>query len=219
MDDLARHGRKTSPTYDAELAAYLKSPPFEAARIRIATLDKAHFSLFSSRKDKAFSARLRCFVLDEAHTYDGVFGANVHYFIRRLYLASQVQGSRRPSMFLASATLAAARQFAATLLSLDEREIAHIEDNIKQQIELIPAAEVPKRLSRPCTGEMTRVVLLLDDPSGKSSVTTFLGDTDLVGKQVNAIYFSQSKFHSKVVAKRLPDNGDGSARQTLHLRC
>jgi superfamily II DNA/RNA helicase len=205
-------GKGSGATYDAELDEYMKSDAFGKARIRIATLDKAHFSLFSGRENKAFAARLRCFVLDEAHTYDGVFGANVHYFILRLYLASHVQGSPRPNMFLASATLAAAKQFAATLLSLKEDEVAHIEDNIKQKIELLPVAEVPKHLADPSSGEMTRAVLLLDDPGGKSSVTTFLGDTHLIGRQVNAIYFSQSKFHSKVLAKRLAADGDGDGR-------
>ncbi len=206
-------GKGSGATYDAELDNYMKSDTFWNARIRIATLDKAHFSLFMGRQNKAFAARLRCFVLDEAHTYDGVFGANVHYFIRRLYLASSLQGSPRPHMFLASATLAAARQFAATLLSLDEGEIAHIEDNVKQQIELIPAANVPSGLADPSTGEMFRAVLLLDDPGSKSSVTEFLGDTDLIGKQVNAIYFSQSKFHSKILKMRLAANAGGAARQ------
>jgi superfamily II DNA/RNA helicase len=206
-------GKGSGATYDAELDEYMKSDAFWRARIRIATLDKAHFSLFMGRQNKAFAARLRCFVLDEAHTYDGVFGANVHYFIRRLYLASNLQGSPRPHMFLASATLAAARQFAATLLSLDEGDITHIEDNIKQQIELIPTAEVPNGLADPRSGEMIRAVMLLDDPGGKSSVTDFLGDTDLIGKQVNAIYFSQSKFHSKLLKLRLAANEAGSARQ------
>jgi superfamily II DNA/RNA helicase len=209
-------GKKGSPTYDAELAAYQASADFEKARIRIATLDKAHFSLFSSRKDKAFAARLRCFVLDEAHTYDGVFGANVHYFIRRLYLASQIQGSPRPNMFLASATLAASRQFAATLLSLDEGEIAHIEDNVKQQIKPLPRAEVQKCLAHPNSEEMTRVVLLLDDPAAKCSVTSFLSDERLIGNQVNAIYFSQSKFHSKLLKRTLMGDGSGSKR-TVHV--
>jgi superfamily II DNA/RNA helicase len=202
-------GKGHGATYDAELAEYLESTAFKKARIRIATLDKAHFSLFSSRDDKAFASCLRCFVLDEAHTYDGVFGANVHYFIRRLYLASHVQGSPRPNMFLASATLAAARQFAATMLSLAEEEIAHIEDNIKQEIELIPVATVPDRLAHPPSGEMARVVLLLDDPGASSSVTTFLGDIGMIGKQVNAIYFSQSKFHSRDLARRLAAAGGG----------
>ncbi len=206
-------GKKGSRHYDAELASYQESAHFETARIRIATLDKAHFSLFHRRRDKDFAACLRCFVVDEAHTYGGVFGANVHYFILRLYLASDVRGRPRPHMFLASATLAAARQFAATLLRLDEDKITHIQDNVKQQIELVRVEDVPRLLANPVSGEMNRTVLLLNDPGGKSSVTTFLGDARLIGKQLNAIYFSQSKFHSKVLARELSTNKNGVGRE------
>ena len=44
-------------------------------------------------------------ILDEAHIYDGVFGANVHYFLKRTYLAREILGKDRPGLFLASATL------------------------------------------------------------------------------------------------------------------
>jgi len=205
-------GKGSGATYDENLDKYMKSDAFSKARIRIGTLDKAHWSLFSGKENKAFAARLRCFVLDEAHNYDGVFGANVHYFIKRLYLASHVLGRPRPNMFLASATLAAAKQFAATLLSLDESEITHIEDNVKQEIEPIPVADIPELFAEPPSGEMARAVMLLDDPGGSSDVTEFLGDARLIGKQANAIYFSESKFRSKVLAKKLAAE-DGGGRE------
>ena len=113
------HGKGMGATFDPVMDEHEKSNAFDSARIRIATLDKAHFSLFGSRDNKKFVSRLRCLVLDEAHSYDGVFGANVHYFLKRVYMAKELLGKKRPGLFLASATLSSAQKFAATLLSLD----------------------------------------------------------------------------------------------------
>src|SRR5204863_2614415 len=107
-------------------------------------------SLFRGRENKSFVSRLRCLILDEAHIYDGVFGANVHYFLKRTYLAREILGKDRPGLFLASATLSSAAQFAATLLALeDPGAIIHIEDSTKQHLDLIPAADIPEILTHP----------------------------------------------------------------------
>ena len=138
------HGRGIGATYNPIMADHEKTSAFQSARIRIATLDKAHWSLFRSAENKRFASRLSSLVIDEAHSYSGVFGANVHYFLKRLFLTSEVLGRRRPGVFLASATLSSARKFAATLLSLeDETAIAHIEDSTQQEITLIPTATCP----------------------------------------------------------------------------
>jgi DEAD/DEAH box helicase domain-containing protein len=142
------HGTGSGATYDRVMAAHEKCDVFKSARIRIATLDKAHWSLLRSHENKKFAKRLTCFVLDEAHSYDGVFGANVHYFLKRVYMASEILGQRRPGLFLASATLSSARKFAATLLSLEqETDIVHIEDSTKQKIDLVPTADAAKHLT------------------------------------------------------------------------
>ena len=87
------HGKGSGFTHDPVMASHGRSEAFSSARIRIATLDVAHWSLFRSYQNKQFASRLRCLVLDEAHSYDGVFGANVHYFLNRLYLASEILGA------------------------------------------------------------------------------------------------------------------------------
>jgi len=192
------HGKGMGATFDRVMDEQEKSSSFNFARIRIATLDKAHWSLFRSRENKAFVARLRCLLLDEAHTYDGVFGANVHYFLKRVYLASEILGKRRPGLFLASATLSSARQFAATLLSVDaDSEIRHIEDSTKQRLDLIPTADVPKSLANSPSDGLLRIVLLLNDLVGDVSLQPFMGNEKEIGTDVNAIYFSQSKYMSK----------------------
>jgi DEAD/DEAH box helicase domain-containing protein len=58
------------------------------------TPDVAHAWLMShlqQREVRGFLARLRLLILDEAHVYDGVFGTNMAYFIRRLLAVSGVE--------------------------------------------------------------------------------------------------------------------------------
>lgn len=192
------HGKGMGATFDRVMHEHENGSSFASARIRIATLDKAHWSLFASRESKNFVARLQCLVIDEAHTYDGVFGANVHYFLKRVYLAREILGQQRPGLFLASATLSSARQFAATLLSVDgDAEITHIEDSTKQRLDLIPTADVPKALADPPDDGLLRIVLLLNDQAGDVSLVPFMGNEKEIGTDVNAIYFSQSKYMSK----------------------
>jgi ATP-dependent helicase YprA (DUF1998 family) len=74
-------------TVDGAMRAHTSSDSFKQARIRIATLDKAHYSLL---EDAGFTRELSCIVVDEAHSYDGMFGANVHFFLKRVFVAREV---------------------------------------------------------------------------------------------------------------------------------
>jgi hypothetical protein len=192
------HGKGSGFTYDPVMAGHERSLAFSSARIRIATLDIAHWSLFRSYQSKQFASRLRCLVLDEAHSYDGVFGANVHYFLNRLYLASEILGRNRPGLFLASATLSSAKKFAGALLSLNsEDEIVHIADSTRQIIDVIAKTDVPALLKRPRADGLLRIVMLLDGRQGGKPILPFMGSDRDLGPDVNAIYFSESKFGSK----------------------
>ena len=207
------HGVGHGTTFDRVMDAHEQSDTFASARIRIATLDKAHFSLFTKRENKDFARRLRCLVLDEAHTYDGIFGANVHYFLKRVYLAKEIQGKERPGIFLASATLSSAKKFAQTMLSLDGDQITHIEDSTKQQLDLIPTSDVPKALAAPPADGLLRIVLLLNDQASDASLLPFMGSETELGTDVNAIYFSQSKFTSKKLKMSL----ETACKKRCHL--
>ena len=192
------HGKGSGFTYDPVMAGHERSQAFASARIRIATLDIAHWSLFRSDQSKQFASRLRCLVLDEAHSYDGVFGANVHYFLNRLYLASEILGRNRPGLFLASATLSSAKKFATALLSLNrEDEIVHIADSTKQIIDVVAKTDVPELLKKPRADGLLRIVMLLDGRHGGKPILPFMGSDRELGSEVNAIYFSESKFGSK----------------------
>ena len=133
------HGTGSGATYDRVMAGHEKTDAFKSARIRIATLDKAHWSLLRSHENKKFAKRLNCFVLDEAHSYDGVFGANVHYFLKRLYMASEILGPATAGLVSRVGDPQFRTQVRGHPLSLEhETDIVHIEDSTKQQIDLIP---------------------------------------------------------------------------------
>jgi len=188
-------------TVDKDMRAHISTAAFRHARIRIATLDKAHYSLLL---DTEFTRQLACVVIDEPHSYDGMFGANVHFFLKRLFVAREVAGRKRPDAFLASATLSDAKTFGAALLSLSESgDIVHVADSVTQEIKTIPANDVPGLLATPPPGGLLRVVLLLDEDRGTPRTEAFLSDAKHIGERANAIWFIQNKFHGRQLAMRL----------------
>jgi len=62
--------------------------------VLLMTPDVAHAWLLSSlgkQEIKAFLEKLQMMVLDEAHIYDGVFGTNMAYFLRRIQAVSKIR--------------------------------------------------------------------------------------------------------------------------------
>jgi ATP-dependent helicase YprA (DUF1998 family) len=97
--------------------------------------------------------------------------------------------------------LSAAPEFAANLLSLKAADVTHIRDSTKQQVDLVDAQNLPALLDKePQEDRLSRFVLLLDDKANSVCVEWFLCQKDTLGKVVNAIYFSQSKYQSKTLA-------------------
>ena len=75
------------------------------ARIIIATPDVTHAWMLRKTGDPAtrrFLQNLRVIVIDEAHTYEGVFGSNSAYLTRRLISASMACGAREAPRFIAA---------------------------------------------------------------------------------------------------------------------
>ncbi|MEI6447219.1 MAG: DEAD/DEAH box helicase [Actinomycetes bacterium] len=66
-----------------------------------------------------FLRNLACVVIDEAHTYRGVFGSHVGNVLRRLRRLSADHGTA-PRFLLASATIANPSELASTLTGLDD---------------------------------------------------------------------------------------------------
>ena len=182
-------------TRDNAMSGHVQTACFKNARIRIATLDKAHYSLM---QDVDFTKHLTRLVLDEAHYYGGMFGANVLFFLKRVFSAVELCGRQRPSVFLSSATLSDAKTFGKKLLSLDENEnIVHIEDATKQDIQDVTIEEALAKLKKPPAGGLFRTVLLLDEGQGDVDLVSFLSEPMNLGNSINLIYFVESKFYSK----------------------
>jgi hypothetical protein len=84
------------------------------------------------------------------------------------------------------------------LLSLSsEDEIVHIADSTRQIIDVVAKTDVPALLRRPRADGLQRIVMLLDGRQGGKPILPFMGSDRELGSEVNAIYFSESKFGSK----------------------
>jgi len=85
----------------------------ETSRIVLMTPDVAH-AWFMSHLDEAsvgrFRKSLRLLILDEAHVYEGVFGTNMAYFLRRLEAAAG-----KFQVIASTATLGEPQQFFASI--------------------------------------------------------------------------------------------------------
>ena len=86
----------------------LSSPP----EIILTNFDVLHYHLLKSTKFSHLISDAGFLVIDEAHIYTGIFGANVHYIIRRLERMSR---NRKLQIIAASATLPNAEEFCMSL--------------------------------------------------------------------------------------------------------
>jgi DEAD/DEAH box helicase domain-containing protein len=86
----------------------LSSPP----EIIITNFDILHYHLLNRTKFSYLITDAGFLVIDEAHIYTGIFGANVHYIIRRLERMSR---HRKLQIIAASATLPNAEEFCMSL--------------------------------------------------------------------------------------------------------
>ena len=203
------YGHGEDHTLDELMDEHEKSDMFKLARIRVATIDKAHWSLI--RQHKEFVARLRCIVLDEVHTYSGIFGANVHFFLRRLLMSQELLRSSRKKLrfFLASATLSNAKEFVQKLIPLDSKDpddkIEHIQDVVQQEISLITAKELQNCLAHPPADGLLRLVVL--GHIGWDKLKSFMSSEEKLGTKINAIFFSPSKFTSRLMKLEMQQPG------------
>jgi DEAD/DEAH box helicase domain-containing protein len=122
------HGIVGAGTYDGD------TPPDErrAARARahvIATNpDMLHRAVLPHHdRWAAFLSGLRYVVIDELHSYRGVFGSHVANVLRRLWRVCAFHGSQ-PRVIACSATIANPRELAATLCARDNFEVIERSD-------------------------------------------------------------------------------------------
>lgn len=135
---------------------------------------------------------LRYVVIDELHTYKGVFGSHVANVIRRLMRVAKFHGSE-PVLVGATATIGNPREHAARMFSLDETELAAITESGAPQGERrvflynppVVNAELGIRASY-----VKQAVMLA---------------TDLVKARVPTIVFGQSRNNVEVMLRYLRD--------------
>lgn len=91
------------------------------ASVMIMTPDVIHAWLLSNLTDNGirnFLANLQLVVIDEAHTYSGVFGSNAAYLFRRIHHLARLLGAT-PRYIAASATISDPQEHMRKLTGLD----------------------------------------------------------------------------------------------------
>lgn len=107
----------------AHRRAQLKEQP---PHILISNPDLLHLSLLPHHAAwKAFWERLQFVVLDELHTYKGIFGSHIAHVLRRLHRVTAFYGTR-PRFVASSATISNPAEFARNLVG---REFALVDDD------------------------------------------------------------------------------------------
>ena len=116
-------GRKSSlnfgEVYDGDTTAYRRKKIREAIpNVIFTNPDMLHLAINPFHKKwEGFIKNLKFVVIDEIHTYRGVFGSNVAHVIRRLRRICKYWGSN-PQFIAASATIANPAQLAEELIGL-----------------------------------------------------------------------------------------------------
>jgi DEAD/DEAH box helicase domain-containing protein len=116
--------------HDDMVARYDGATPTErrpgiraGAQFVLTNPDMLHFALLQHHDKWArFFARLRYVIIDEAHTYRGIFGSSVAYILRRLRAICSHYGSA-PVFISASATIADPKTHLKKLTGLEFTEI------------------------------------------------------------------------------------------------
>lgn len=205
----AWHGVSDSAT----MARHEQTDSFRQARLRIATVDKVHWSLMK-QEQAYFLSKLSALAIDEAHAWHGAVGASVRCMLNRLHAALELHRKGRPALFLASATLAEPVAFAAQLTGRKALDFRHVHDGGATQAFDVPAAELPKLIGQ-ATEEaaLLRFVLLLSPFPKKVSAQALLEDDAIVDDPVKALCFVQSKFLGHRLGVDLAQRS--SSRRTL----
>jgi DEAD/DEAH box helicase domain-containing protein len=111
--------------YDGDTPADKRPRIRQRSRVVLSNPYELHQILPYHYQWQAFYRNLRYCIVDEAHTYRGVFGSNVAQLIRRLRRICTYHGSD-PQFFLASASIANPQELAEKLTG---KEFVHVGDD------------------------------------------------------------------------------------------
>ena len=126
LQSLATSLQSLNPAiYDGDTPQSARSAIRKNARIVLSNPDMLHTGILPHHTNWSdFFTNLRFVVIDETHTYRGVFGSHVANVIRRLKRVAKFYGAN-PQFILASATIGNPRELAERLIE----EPVHLIDN------------------------------------------------------------------------------------------
>ncbi len=109
----------TSGIYDGDTPQSARSAIRKNARIVLSNPDMLHTGILPHHSNwSEFFSSLKFIVIDETHTYRGVFGSHVANVIRRLKRVAHFYGAN-PQFILASATIGNPKELAETLIETE----------------------------------------------------------------------------------------------------
>jgi DEAD/DEAH box helicase domain-containing protein len=115
--------------YDGDTPADARRAARERARVVLTNPDMLHTAILPHHASWSRTLQnLRYVVVDELHTYKGVFGSQVANVLRRLQRIAAFHGSR-PRLIGATATIGNPHEHAARLFGVSEEEITVVSEN------------------------------------------------------------------------------------------
>ncbi len=173
-------------TYDGDTPSGRRGRIKELSRIILTNPHALHYYLPWHHQWARFFRNLRFIVLDEAHTYRGVFGANVALLLRRLFRILGHYGAS-PQIVLSSASIANPSDYARRLTG---RDVVEITDS--------------------GAGRGERTILFWDglaDPDTPLYLQAARLLAYTTGRGIQTICFTRSRAQAELVARRAVDLG------------
>jgi DEAD/DEAH box helicase domain-containing protein len=171
-------------TYDGDTPSDARKAIRERGHVILSNPDMLHTGILPHHtKWTRLFENLRYIVLDELHTYRGVFGSHLANVLRRLARIAEFYGSR-PQFICCSATIANPGELAAQLI---EREVGVIEENGAPAAEKLfvfynpPLINRNLGIRRSYLNETTRVA------------------KELLARKLQTIVFANSRLHTEVL--------------------
>ena len=171
-------------TYDGDTPQDARKAIRERGHIVLSNPDMLHAGILPHHtKWMRLFENLRYIVLDELHTYRGVFGSHLANVLRRLRRVAQFYGSN-PQIICCSATIANPGELASQLI---ESEVDVVEENGAPSGEKLfvfynpPMVNRNLGIRRSCINETTRVA------------------RELLARKLQTIVFANSRLHTEVL--------------------
>src|SRR6202789_3472289 len=171
-------------TYDGDTPSDARKAIRERGHVILTNPDMLHTGILPhhTKWTRVFE-NLKYVVLDELHTYRGVFGSHLANVLRRLARIAEFYGAK-PQFFCCSATIANPGELAAQLI---EREVEVVEENGAPSAEKLfvfynpPMVNRNLGIRRSYLNETTR------------------GAKELLARKLQTIFFANSRLHTEVL--------------------